>query len=129
MRCQSYQKIIGSKFYLQFLIVVILLQSHSRNDVLGFKIFGFDLSKLASLRSPPSRPSYQPRPTYQDIPEPPPPQIEQNAEYAYRQPEYNSVYSDQFESNPQQQNVYESPVIEPQSYEEHPRIGKFDLSD
>ena len=106
--------------------MAFLLQSDFGYDAVAFKIFGFDLSKLASLRSPPSRPSYQPRPTYQEIPEPPPPQIEQTAEYAYRQPEYNSVYSDHFESSPQQQqDVYDSPVVEPQSYEEHPKIGTF----
>ena len=106
--------------------MAFLLQSDFGYDAVAFKIFGFDLSKLASLRSPPSRPSYQPRPTYQEIPEPPPPQIEQTAEYAYRQPEYNSVYSDHFESSPhQQQDVYDSPVVEPQSYEEHPKIGTY----
>ena len=114
-------------FDLQLLFVAFLLHSHSCDEVLGFKIFGFDLSKLANLRAPPSRPSYQPRPTYQDIPEPPLPQIEQTAEYAYRQPEYNSVYSDHhFESSSQpKQDVYDTPVIEPQSYAEHPKIGSY----
>ena len=107
--------------------MVFLLQSYCINDALGFKIFGFDLSRLASLRAPPSRPSYQPRPSYQEIPEPPPPQIEQREEYAYRQPEYNSVYSDQFESSPQH-DPYNTPVIEPQSYEEHAKIGIFNIS-
>ena len=111
------------------LLSLALLSSHSKNNVLGFKIFGFDLSRLASLRSPPSRPSYQPRPAYQEIPEPPAPQIEphlNSPQYAYRQPEYNSVYSDQFSSPPQEkQDIYNFPVIEPQSYEESRPIGKF----
>ena len=98
-----------------------LLSTQSNNGVSGFKIFGFDLSRLASLRAPPSRPSYQPRPTYQEIPEPPLPQIEpqpKSAEYAYRQPEYNSVYSDQFVSPPQpKQDVFNSPsYVEQQPY-------------
>ena len=103
--------------------------SHPHNEALGFKIFGFDLSRLASLRAPPSRPSYQPRPTYQEIQEPPLPQIEPqqiSAEYAYRQPEYNSVYSDQFVSPPQtKQDVYNSPIIEPTSYVEPQHLGKY----
>ena len=106
-----------------------LLFSHPHNEVIGFKIFGFDLSRLASLRAPPSRPSYQPRPTYQEIPEPPLPQIEpqqKSVEYAYRQPEYNSVYSDQFVSPPQtKQDVYNSPINEPASYVEHQPLGKY----
>jgi len=122
----SYQY-LSCKAY-KLLFVVFLLQSYCINDALGFKIFGFDLSRLASLRAPPSRPSYQPRPSYQEIPEPPPPQIEQREEYAYRQPEYNSVYSDQFESSPQH-DLYNTPVIEPQSYEEHSKIDyQYDYS-
>ena len=105
-----------------------LLFSHPHNEALGFKIFGFDLSRLASLRAPPSRPSYQPRPTYQEIPEPPLPQIEPQQEYAYRQPEYNSVYSDQFVSPPQtKQDVYNSPINEPASYVEHQPLGRYPI--
>ena len=104
-----------------------ILSSHPCNEVLGFKIFGFDLSRLASLRAPQSRPSYQPRPTYQEIPEPPPPQIEHqqiSAEYAYRQPEHNSVYSDQFVSYPEPKgDVYNSPINEPQSYGKQHTLG------
>lgn len=115
------QKIVKCTF-VAFLSLA-LLSSQPYNQVLGFKIFGFDLSRLASLRAPPSRPSYQPRPTYQEIPEPPAPQIEphlNSPEYAYRQPEYNSVYSEQFASPAKEKHdIYNSPVIEPQSYVEN----------
>ena len=108
----------------------LLITSYQNQEVLGFKIFGFDLSRLANLRAPPSRPSYQPRPVYQDIPEPPPPKLDPRpnnyVEYAYRQPEYNSVYSDQYVSPPNsKQDIYSAPVIEPQSYVESQPLGKY----
>ena len=108
-----------------------ILSSHQCNQVLGIKIFGFDFSSLSSLRFPQPRPTYQHRPTYQQIPEPPPPQIDslqKSAEYPYRQPEYNSVYSDQFVPHPQtNQDIYNSGVEEPQSYVENQAFGKFKI--
>ena len=109
-----------------------ILSSHQCNQVLGIKIFGFDFSSLRNLRFPQPRPAYQHRPTYQQIPEPPPPQIDslQNSasQISYRQPEYNSVYSDQFVSHPQtKQDIYNSGIEEPQSYVENQAYGNFQI--
>ena len=110
-----------------------ILSSRQCNQVLGFKIFGFDLSRLSGLRFPQPRPTYQHRPNYQEIPEPPPPQfnLAQNSVHQepYQEPEYNSVYSDHSVPLLQtKQDIYNSPVVEPQSYVENQAIGNISFA-